>query len=266
MTGSRSGFVHRLYASIGVLIAVATGGAFLVLGPAEAEARITTPFPLDAPPTPPPITALPPAGEAAPPPEVISDPITPEARCGSWHRQSNYGDRWPAGSTWWEFGCTAEYPSCSAICTSNYYPDQLQDLFYWDGSQPVFYGEFYGLYYLASLGFPDDGAEYWWDQPTARWYQFPLPPAEPPNATPTASFTVSCSASSCSIDGRASSDSDGTIENYTWAFGDGTTVWAPTAQHSYALPGSYTVTRTVTHNRGAWAIDSKLIVIEASPK
>ena len=70
------------------------------------------------------------------------------------------------------------------------------------------------------------------------------------NATPTATFTTSCSFLVCSFDARAASDSDGSISSYSWDFGNGetdtTTGTAP--NHTYAAAGSYVVTLTVTDN------------------
>jgi PKD repeat protein len=255
---------HR-FGAITLLILAAVASTALALGSAEAQAVIEEPIPADVGPTPPPIPSLPPAGETAPPADAISDPITPEATCGDWHLQGDYGGRWPTDAPWWEFQCSFQDPHCTGMCNANTTPDLWMDFFYWDGSQPVFYGEFYGAYYWSSYVGVDEVFEYWWDEPTGRWYQLPPEPSEPANATPTASFTVACSGSSCSFDGRPSSDSDGTIEDYSWVFGDGTGASGATTEHAYAEPGDYTVTLTVTDDRGGWDRDSKLVTIEASP-
>ena len=42
-----------------------------------------------------------------------------------------------------------------------------------------------------------------------------------------------------------SSDPDGTIDSYTWDFGDGATATGVQAAHTYPNPGEYTVTLTV---------------------
>jgi hypothetical protein len=62
-----------------------------------------------------------------------------------------------------------------------------------------------------------------------------------PNAPPIARFTFLCSALSCSFDGGGSTDSDGTIQTYSWDFGDGTAGSGKTAQHTYAQAQSHTV-------------------------
>ncbi len=53
------------------------------------------------------------------------------------------------------------------------------------------------------------------------------------------------------FDASSSYDPDGTIVNYTWDFGDGSTASGVTASHSYQKIGTYTVTLTITDNDGA---------------
>jgi predicted CxxxxCH...CXXCH cytochrome family protein len=152
------------------------------------------------------------------------------------------------------------------MCNANTSPDIYTDYFYWDGSRAVFYGEFFGAYYLSSyFGDPELFGEYWWDDPTSDWYKLPLPEEPEPNVWPTASAAVTCSGSSCHFDGGASSDSDGTIVSYDWAFGDGTSASGVAVEHTYAEPGSYTATLTVTDDQGGWARDSKLVSIAPPP-
>ncbi len=67
----------------------------------------------------------------------------------------------------------------------------------------------------------------------------------PPHAVIT---SVQCNNSTkvCSFSASGSSDSDGTITNYAWNFGDNTAGGGVTASHTYAAYGSYTVSLTVT--------------------
>jgi PKD repeat protein len=248
--------------AIKVLTVMATAAAVLAVEASGAQANPEYPIPADAQPAPPPIPALPPAGETPPAADAIADPISPDAMCGDWHLQSDYGGFWPAASTWWEYECTVievAYPYCPGTgqCSQGYwtFPAEI-DHFYWDGSQAVFYGQY-----------SPTGCGYWWDEPTGQWYSLqgcgdsPPPPTPPPNAPPTATFTSSCSALSCSFDAGASSDSDGSIGEYRWQFGDGTDANGKTAQHTYAGPGTYAVTLTVTDNGGASATESKRVTL-----
>lgn len=70
--------------------------------------------------------------------------------------------------------------------------------------------------------------------------------ATQPNRAPTASFTVSGQDATWSFDGTASTDPDGNALTYAWSFGDGATATGPTATHTYAAAGAYTVRLTVS--------------------
>ncbi|CAN7326610.1 LamG-like jellyroll fold domain-containing protein [Knoellia sp. LjRoot47] len=73
----------------------------------------------------------------------------------------------------------------------------------------------------------------------------------PVNTKPVASFTTSCTTQACVLDGRGSSDADGSIASYAWDLGDGTTSTASTVDHTYASPGTRTVTLVVKDDQGA---------------
>lgn len=85
------------------------------------------------------------------------------------------------------------------------------------------------------------------------------------NAAPVASFTASVSGRTVNVDGRASTDSDGTVTNYAWAWGDGQTGSGPTASHTYATDGSFTVTLTVTDDDGASTSTTRTLSVGAAP-
>ena len=70
------------------------------------------------------------------------------------------------------------------------------------------------------------------------------------NAPPTAAFTNSCTEGACTFDASGSSDTDGTISSYAWAFGDGGSATGANASHTYATSGAYQVALTVTDNDG----------------
>ena len=92
----------------------------------------------------------------------------------------------------------------------------------------------------------------------------PDPDPEDPNEPPTAAFSYSCDELACSFDGSASTDSDGTIVSYSWAFGDGNNGSGATVNHSYANDGSYTVTLTVTDDDGATDSTSQVVTVAAA--
>ncbi len=75
------------------------------------------------------------------------------------------------------------------------------------------------------------------------------------NQAPTAWFSVSATGGTAPLsivcDGSASTDTDGSITSYDWAFGDGATGTGATATHTYTAAGTYTVTLTVTDDDGA---------------
>jgi hypothetical protein len=164
---------------------ILTAAFALVAAPsAQATTNVaapTWPIPADAPAGPPPIPDLPAAADVPPPADQIADPVTPAASCDDWYLQSSYGNRWPAASSWWEYRCTHDYlyfyypcqfGACPAFCPECYVEiESRADYFYWDGSDPVFYGEdyLYLFYYPERVDEPGTWISAWWDAPTARW-------------------------------------------------------------------------------------------------
>ncbi|CAM3679408.1 PKD domain-containing protein [Nocardioides zeicaulis] len=88
--------------------------------------------------------------------------------------------------------------------------------------------------------------------------------AEPAgNTAPVPQFTASClSFTTCAFNSSGTSDPQGDTVRYAWAFGDGATSTAANPSRTYALPGSYTVTLTVTDVWGKSATLSKVVTIE----
>ena len=86
---------------------------------------------------------------------------------------------------------------------------------------------------------------------------------------PSATFTVSPNptipGATVAFDGTASGDAAGTIAAYTWSFGDGAGASGPTASHSFAGPGSYLATLTVTNNHGQTAATTRVVTVNAPP-
>jgi C1A family cysteine protease/chitodextrinase len=74
------------------------------------------------------------------------------------------------------------------------------------------------------------------------------------NLAPTAKIIGSSSGTNpvnVNLDGSTSVDSDGSIVGYSWNMGDGNTKTGSAVSHSYSKPGNYTITLTVTDNKGA---------------
>ena len=86
----------------------------------------------------------------------------------------------------------------------------------------------------------------------------------PPNVDPVASFTFTISGLAATFtDG--SSDGDGSVVTRSWSFGDGGTSTAQNPTHSYAAAGIYTVSLTVTDDRGGSNVLSQSVTVTAPP-
>jgi PKD repeat protein len=67
-----------------------------------------------------------------------------------------------------------------------------------------------------------------------------------------------------SFGSSGSFDPDGSIASYHWNFGDGTFANSANPSHSYAAPGLYTATLTVTDNAGLLASVAAAVTISSS--
>ncbi|MEW2012577.1 MULTISPECIES: PKD domain-containing protein [Microbacterium] len=85
------------------------------------------------------------------------------------------------------------------------------------------------------------------------------------NAAPKAEFSSTPTGLAVAVDGRASTDSDGTISSYSWKFGDqaGGTATGATASYTYASAGTYTITLTVTDDDGDTATKTHDVTVTA---
>ncbi|MCW2527766.1 MAG: hypothetical protein JWM76_2626 [Pseudonocardiales bacterium] len=85
--------------------------------------------------------------------------------------------------------------------------------------------------------------------------------APPPNELPTAAYTSQCVLFVCTFSATGSSDPDGTIADYSWNFGDGSSGTGVTTAHTYATSATFAVTLTVTDNSGGTANVSMPVLV-----
>lgn len=196
-------------------------------------------------PTPPPPMTLPPPPTDSPPPDSA-------APCGGgWFLSSTYGGYWPTEATWWESPCGFWGAYDESTPLSSYF-------YYWDGHQAVKYGTFWTEPYMTWDG--ADPCSYWIDGVTNEWYG-PYACTAEWDAYPTASFTFSCSGLRCTFDASGSSDSDGTIVDYSWYFGDWTQASGVTVEHAFATAGTRTVSLWIADEWGLPALFSADVTV-----
>ena len=102
----------------------------------------------------------------------------------------------------------------------------------------------------------------------ARWTENFTPPSSPyGTSVPSAAFTASVGEGTAPLAVQFTDTSGGTVTEWLWDFGDGTTSTIPNPNHLYSAPGTYTVSLTVTGPNGS---DTRIradciIVIEEPP-
>ncbi|GAA1426488.1 hypothetical protein GCM10009616_01170 [Microlunatus lacustris] len=84
------------------------------------------------------------------------------------------------------------------------------------------------------------------------------------NQAPVAGFTTAAQGLVLSVDAASSSDADGTVDSYSWSFGDGATGDGRTAQHTYGAAGTYDVQLTITDDDGATTRLTKAVTVSAA--
>lgn len=88
------------------------------------------------------------------------------------------------------------------------------------------------------------------------------PGGEPPATAPTALFGMSASSGVAPMSISFTDRSTGTIETYSWAFGDGATSSERNPSHSYNKAGAYTATLTVSGPGGTNSVSHVISVDE----
>lgn len=79
---------------------------------------------------------------------------------------------------------------------------------------------------------------------------------------PEASFSYSCDDLACEFDASGSSSPNGSINDFDWDFGDGSTDAGSTVDHSFSSDGSYTVTLTIEDSSGETASSSRQVAVD----
>jgi PKD repeat protein len=134
----------------------------------------------------------------------------------------------------------------------------------WDGwavyDTPFTAGDVSGDYFHPSVQGQAKLAQVSW---LAGYWAGGAPP--PPNQAPTASFAFSCSELACSFDAQASTDDDGIIVAYDWAFGTDGIGSGVTAAHTFGEPGTHDVTLTVTDDDGDASSSTQQVSVTAAP-
>jgi PKD repeat protein len=92
---------------------------------------------------------------------------------------------------------------------------------------------------------------------------YPTPGSQAPVARITTSTVKGTAPLTVNFSGSTSTDADGSITGYAWAFGDGGTATGATASRTYTTPGTYTAQLTVTDNSNLTGASAVTITVDA---
>ena len=117
-----------------------------------------------------------------------------------------------------------------------------------------------GAYYIKVKAKDEWGAESEWSNVKVINIQKYIPPPPPPKSPPAADFSFDMDDLNVSFYDM-SSDSDGSVVNWTWDFGDGNVSYEKNPVHRYSKYENYTVKLTVRDNDGLTDEASKKVSI-----
>jgi alpha-tubulin suppressor-like RCC1 family protein len=83
----------------------------------------------------------------------------------------------------------------------------------------------------------------------------------PANQPPQASFTVSCQQLACHFGASASHDPDGTVQSWSWDFGDQTSDTGSVVHHTFPAAGAFQVVLMVTDDDQATGTSSRSVAV-----
>jgi PKD repeat protein len=171
------------------------------------------------------------------------------------------GNRLPAAS--FTYACSGS--QCAFDGSGSSDPDGQVETYFWSfGDGAVAAGVMVNHRYTAigafmvTLVVTDDGG-------ARRGQQQTVVISSVTNTPPVASPTADCAGLTCTFNGVLSTDPDGTITKYAWSFGDGTMGDGALVGHTYAAPGTYAVTLSVTDNLGATGTRSQTVTAVRLP-
>lgn len=90
--------------------------------------------------------------------------------------------------------------------------------------------------------------------------------AEPWVAGINAEFSTDCDGSTCIFDASGSSTANGTLDSFSWDFGDGSTGSGERVEHTYGSFGSFDVTLTVTNTEGDSDTETRTVTVFLGPE